>query len=118
MQQKSSKPVRRTLLMGRGKIPRPARLAEKLIQIRAALGLSQSELIQRLGLADVLIREDISEFERDRRIPPLPVLLEYARVAGIYIDALVDDEVDLPAHLPCSPKSEGVRRRRPKSKET
>jgi transcriptional regulator with XRE-family HTH domain len=101
--------------MGRGKILRPARLAEKLIQIRGALNLSQNELIQRLGLVDVLIREDISEFERDRRVPPLTVLLEYARVAGIYIDALVDDEVDLPARLPCSPKSEGVRRKRPRS---
>jgi transcriptional regulator with XRE-family HTH domain len=103
--------------MGRGKIPRPERLAKKLVQIRAALELSQNDLIRRLGLADALIREDISEFERDRRIPPLPVLLEYARVAGVYIDALVDDEVDLPARLPSSPKSEGVRRRRPKGKE-
>lgn len=73
--------------MGRGKIPRPARLAAKPVQIRAALELSQNDLIRRLGLAEVLIREDVSEFERDRRIPPLPVLLEYARVAGVYIDA-------------------------------
>src|SRR5690349_16250464 len=86
VQQQSSRPVRRTLLMGRGKIPRPARLAGKLVQIRTALDLSQNDLIRRLGLADALIREDISEFERDRRVPPLPVLLEYARVAGVYID--------------------------------
>jgi transcriptional regulator with XRE-family HTH domain len=96
--------------MGRSRIPRPERLAEKLLQIRTTLELSQNELIQRLGLTESLIREDISEFERDRRIPPLQVLLAYARVAGIYMDALVDDEVDLPVRLPCSPRSEGLKR--------
>ena len=97
--------------MGRSRVPRPSRLAEKLIQIRATLQLSQNEMIQRMGLTDKLIREDISEFERDRRIPPLQVLLEYARAAGIYIDALVDDEVDLPKELPCSQKHEGTKRK-------
>jgi hypothetical protein len=68
-------------------------------------------MIQRMGLTDKLIREDISEFERDRRIPPLNVLLEYARAAGIYMDALVDDEVELPTELPCSPKYKGIKRK-------
>lgn len=89
---------------------------QRYILCTGALGLSQKELIQRLGLADILIREDVSEFERDRRIPPLQVLLEYARLAGIYIDTLVDDEVDLPPRLPCSPKSEGVKRKRSRNK--
>ncbi len=97
--------------MGRSRIPRPTRLAEKLLQIRETLQLSQNEMIQRMGLTDNLIREDISEFERDRRIPPLHVLLEYARTAGVYIDALVNDEIDLPKKLPCSPKSEGTKRK-------
>lgn len=64
-----------------------------------------------MGLTDQLIREDISEFERDRRIPPLQVLLKYAQAAGVYIDALVDDEVDLPNELPCSPKHVGLKRK-------
>ncbi|HEX7997680.1 MAG TPA: helix-turn-helix transcriptional regulator [Pyrinomonadaceae bacterium] len=97
--------------MGRQPIPRPERLAEKLKQIRDGLGLSQNELIQRMGLADFLLREEVSDFERGRRVPPLPVLLEYARVAGVYMDALVDDQLDLPMRLPCSPKHEGIRRR-------
>ena len=97
--------------MGRSTRRRPARLAEKLVQIRTALGLSQNELIGKMGLAGELLREEISDFERGKREPPLPVLLEYARVVGVYIDCLVDDEVDLPGALPSVPKSEGVRRR-------
>lgn len=97
--------------MGRQPIPRPKRLAEKLKQIRDGLGLSQNELIQRIGLADFLLREEISDFERGRRVPPLPVLLEYARAAGVYMDALVDDQLDLPVKLPCSPRHEGIRKR-------
>jgi hypothetical protein len=29
-------------------------------------------------------------------------VLEYARVAGVHMEALVDDEIDLPAKLPGS----------------
>lgn len=90
---------------------RPKRLAEKLLQIRTALGLSQNELIQRLGLEDELVRAQISDFERGRRAPALPVILEYARAAGVYMDVLVDDELDLPNRLPSSPKHGGVGRR-------
>lgn len=97
--------------MGRQPIPRPERLAEKLVFIRDALGLSQNELIQRMGLSDFLVREEISDFERAKRIPPLPVLLEYARVGGVYMDAIVDDELDLPSKLPSSPKHAGLKRR-------
>ena len=97
--------------MGRQPIPRPEHLAKKLKQIREGLGLSQNELIQKMGLSDFLLREEISDFERGRRVPSLPVLLEYAHVAGVYMDALVDDQLDLPHRLPCSPKHEGVRKR-------
>jgi transcriptional regulator with XRE-family HTH domain len=89
---------------------RPERLGEKLLQIRTALGLSQNELIQRLGLEEELARAQISDFERGRRAPALPVILEYARAAGVYMDALVDDELDLPKRMPCSPKHSGISR--------
>lgn len=36
--------------MGRSPRPRPARLGEKLLQIRMGLGLSQSQMHKRLGL--------------------------------------------------------------------
>lgn len=96
--------------MGRQPIPRPKRLAEKLSLIRDGLGLSQNELIQRMGLADFLLREEVSDFERGKRVPPLPVLLQYARAAGVYIDAIVDDGLDLPKKLPCSTKHPGISR--------
>ncbi len=40
-------------LMGRVKRPQPKRLAEKLLQIRTRLELSQNEMIRRMGLADI-----------------------------------------------------------------
>lgn len=98
---------------------KPTRLAEKLVQIRTALGLSQNEMINRLGLSDELIREEISAFELGKRQPPLKVLLEYARAVGVSTDVLIDDELDLPDKLLTSMKNESVGRasaRRTKSK--
>lgn len=86
--------------MGRGTRLRPARLAEKLTQIRLQLGLSQNEMIGRLGLSEQMIRGEISAFELGRREPPLPILLRYARVVGVSTDVLIDDELDLPERLP------------------
>lgn len=96
--------------MGSASRPKPARLAEKLLYVRTCLGLSQSEMLTRLGEADDLFRSSISAYERGVREPPLPVLLKYARVAGLYVDALIDDELDLPSGLPSPVKVEGVRR--------
>jgi transcriptional regulator with XRE-family HTH domain len=90
---------------------RPKRLAEKLLQIRNALALSQSEMLSRLGMGDKIYRFYISNFETGRREPSLLVLLEYARAANVYVEALIDDELDLPDKLPSATKSEGVRRR-------
>jgi transcriptional regulator with XRE-family HTH domain len=95
-----------------GKYPRrkPARLTEKLLQIRTALGLSQNGLVRHLGLTDELVRETISGYELGTIEPPLPVLLVYARAANVYVDALIDDALDLPTKLPSARKSEGVKR--------
>jgi transcriptional regulator with XRE-family HTH domain len=95
--------------MGRATPAKPKRLPEKLFQIRKALGLSQNGMLRCLGLPDKLIQTSISGYERGVREPSLLVLLEYARVAGVYMDALVDDELDLPKKLPASPKSKGLR---------
>ena len=83
---------------------RPERLAEKLLQIRSALGLSQSEMLRRLGLEDAISYKKISDYERGEREPSLIILLQYARVAGISTDVLIDDALDLPAKLPAKPK--------------
>ena len=83
---------------------RQERLAEKLLQIRPALDISQSEMLKRLGFEDSLYYKRISEYELDKNEPPLAVLLSYARAAGVCMDVLVDDELDLPAKLPAKPK--------------
>lgn len=74
----------------------PERLGEKLLQIRKGLGFSQNEILERLGFEERLFRSNISQYERGDREPPLLVLLSYARLAGITIDTLIDDELDLP----------------------
>ena len=90
--------------MGRAARLRSERLPEKLREIRAALGLSQNELIRQLGLEDVLYQSNVSGYESGEREPPLPVLLKYAEAAGICLDVLANDEMDLPAKLPGKPK--------------
>jgi hypothetical protein len=72
-------------------------------------------MLARLGLDEKLFRSAISGYELGTREPPLPVLLEYARVAGVWLDVLVDDESDLPEKLPASMKSEDVRRKKSSS---
>jgi transcriptional regulator with XRE-family HTH domain len=83
---------------------RQERLAGKLRQIRDALDLSQSEMLRRLGVEDLIDAYRISEFETGKREPPLLVLLRYAEVAGICTDVLIDDDKDLPTRLPGKPK--------------
>lgn len=79
---------------------RQERLPEKLRAIRDALELSQSEMLKRLGVEELIDSYRISEFETGKREPPLLVLLRYARVAGVYMEEIIDDELDLPAKLP------------------
>jgi transcriptional regulator with XRE-family HTH domain len=83
---------------------RQKRLPEKLRAIRDALGLSQSEMLRRLGAEDLIEYNRISEFETGKREPPLLILLRYGRAAGVSTDVLIDDELDLPAKLPAKPK--------------
>jgi transcriptional regulator with XRE-family HTH domain len=90
--------------MGKRARMRQKRLAEKLLQIRIALGLSQTEMLRRLGFEDQLDYKRISEYELGKNEPPLAVLLKYARVAGVCVDMLIDDEMDLPVRLPSTPK--------------
>jgi transcriptional regulator with XRE-family HTH domain len=97
--------------MGRSSRKRPVRLSEKLLFIRKALGLSQTEILSRLGLMDELSRRYISGFELGTREPELGVLLRYARVANLAVEALIDDELDLPVRLPSAVKSEGIKRK-------
>ena len=96
--------------MGSRARPKPERLAEKLLQIRLALDLSQDGMLRHLGLDESHFRSAISGYELGTREPPLEVLLAYARSANVYVDALIDDGLDLPEKLPSPKKSEGVKR--------
>ena len=97
--------------MGMKARQRPERLAEKLLQIRTALGLSQSAMLKLLGVEDTLSYKKISEFELGNREPNLLLILRYARAANVSVDALIDDELDLPDQLPSRTKSDGVARK-------
>jgi len=90
---------------------KPARLAEKLLAIRLELGLSQGGLISRLGLDDQIGRDYVSKFERGILEPTLDVLLAYARAistsrSGELLEALIDDEMDLPNRLSSASRTE------------
>ena len=83
--------------MGTKPRQRPKRLGEKLLQIRLSFGLSQNEMINRLG-AEVT-QNTLSSYELGNREPSLLILLSYARAAGVSMEVLADDELDLPAKL-------------------
>lgn len=90
--------------MGKHPRRRQKRLAEKLLKVRLALGLSQNEMLRQLGAEEALMRGSISNYEVGEREPPLYILLGYARLAGVCLERLVDDELDLPDELPRKPK--------------
>ena len=87
--------------MGRSRYPRPARLAEKLRGIRTRMGLTQVEMFERLGDTGTrLYPRHIDDYEEDWRVPPLQVVLAYARAAGISMELIVDDTLNLPSRIP------------------
>jgi transcriptional regulator with XRE-family HTH domain len=90
--------------MGRAPRPRPKRLGSKLKEIRERLDLTQAQMVKRLAEPKIKVRPGhISEYEDDSREPSLLVLLRYARLAGVIMDVLVDDKLDLPERLPAEP---------------
>lgn len=101
----------RTKSSPKPKRKRPSRLAEKLLMIRVKLGLSQGEILSRLGLAEEIERDYISKYERGVLEPPLHVLCSYAELANVYLDVLARDSFDLPEQLPSPRKSAGITHR-------
>jgi transcriptional regulator with XRE-family HTH domain len=75
--------------------PRPKHLAKKLLQIRRSLGVSQGELVRQLGVQALIEHTTISKYELNKNEPPLAILLAYARLAGIPVEQIVDDELEL-----------------------
>jgi len=98
--------------MGRKPRPIPKHLGEKLLQIRNALGLSQTEMLKRLGVEDIIPYKQISKYELDITEPPLIILLRYAQVAGVHVEDIIDDGIDLPDNIPGPVKHSLSARRR------
>jgi transcriptional regulator with XRE-family HTH domain len=76
---------------------RPDRLAEKLLQIRETLGLTQKEMAERLSKqAGVKITyRNVSKYERDKSVPYIEIVLAYARLANVEMNQIVDDDLDI-----------------------
>ncbi len=82
--------------MGSASRIRPIRLPEKLLKIRTDLKLSQIELAEELSFDNFHLRKsDISRYESGLREPSLIVLLKYAKLANVSMEALVDDSIKL-----------------------
>lgn len=96
--------------MGKKGREKPVRLAKKLRQIRHGLGVSQAELIRRMGLEERLTKSNISAFERGTHEPSLLVLYAYSEAANVYLEVLVRDDLKLPDRLPALKKHPGVPR--------
>ncbi len=85
--------------MGRGKRTQPKKLKEKLTAIRLQTDATQQKMVVLLKSrvsGEFLDSGYISQFENGKREPSLLVLLQYARIARIPMEVLVDDDLDLP----------------------
>ena len=54
-------------------------------------------MVKRLGVQDLIhyTNTNISKYELDKNEPPLTTLLAYARLVGIPIEQIIDDELEL-----------------------
>ena len=82
--------------------PQPKRMSEKLRRIRVDLGFTLEEMAEALNgvKQSPPAKSHISRFEAGTREPHLLVLLEISRIAGIPLETLIDDDLNLPDKLP------------------
>lgn len=78
---------------------RQKNLGRKLRQIREALDIRQPHMAAHLGLPG-LNSGRISEYETGDREPNLFTLLSYAAIAGVHLEDIVNDKLELPDELP------------------
>jgi transcriptional regulator with XRE-family HTH domain len=74
--------------------PHPKHLAKKLLHIRRSLRMSQGEIVKQLGVQDLIHYTNISKYELDKN-EPLAIVLAYARLVGIPVEQIIDDDLDL-----------------------
>ena len=80
--------------MGRSRRNKPKMLTQKLLAIRKSLNMSQTEMARALQLK--VHYSAISNFELGTREPDLIVVLRYSRLAGVPMESIVDDDMNLP----------------------
>ena len=96
--------------MGLKKRAIPKELPKKLKFIRSYFNLTLEELsieigkeLEKSGFPDIKVYTgSITEFEKGKREPQLPVLLAYAHIANVYVDVPINDNLELPKKLPGS----------------
>jgi transcriptional regulator with XRE-family HTH domain len=81
-------------LMGRSRRNKPLQLSQKLLAIRKRLRMSQTEMARALELK--VHYSAVSNYELGTREPDLLIVLRYARLAGVPMESLVDDSINLP----------------------
>lgn len=100
--------------MGSASRPLPKYLPAKLLKIRELLGFTQEQMAARLSHVESPLHPgQVSRFEQGKREPSLLLLLKYARIAGISLEVLVDDELNLPEKLPACVKHGGGSQKKP-----
>src|SRR6185503_9918758 len=80
--------------MGRSRRNKPVKLSHKLLAIRKRLRMSQTEMARALEFR--VHYSAVSNYELGTREPDLIVVLRYARLAGVPMEMLVDDKMNLP----------------------
>jgi len=80
--------------MGRSRRNKPVQLSHKLLAIRKRLEMSQTEMARALELK--VHYSAVSNYELGTREPDLLIVLRYARLAGVSMEILVDDDLSLP----------------------
>lgn len=80
--------------MGRSRRNKPLQLSQKLLAIRKRLRMSQTEMARALELK--VHYSAVSNYELGTREPDLLIVLRYARLAGVAMETLVDDSLNLP----------------------
>jgi transcriptional regulator with XRE-family HTH domain len=87
--------------MGRSRRDQPIKLPRKLREIRLLLGLTQEQMAAQLRRSSRSRPRPghVSEYEHGKRQPSVVMLLKYARMVGVPMEVLVDDDMELPRKL-------------------
>jgi len=81
--------------MGSKARKRPQHLGRKLTEIRDSFGLSQGLMLEKLGFSKDG-RNNLSNYETDKREAPSELVMAYANVIGVDAQVLHDDKRELP----------------------